>query len=210
MKNKLFAIILILISLPIFAQKSDKLPRYFADPILVDSLSTLMIPTRYNADLLSSSKIALWNDYYANIIFYDFRTDSSKRLFEKDTFIKGFSNHSNSYYGSEQDNKLKNTCSKWIFYFVKTTDYDNSGRVDNQDPTILFVSDKYGNGLKAITPSNENVVSMDVLDKQGIALIKMQRDVDHDNDFESDDKDFYYIRLDLDTLALGHKIEIQK
>jgi len=209
MRNKLLGFIFILISLSVFGQKSDKLPRFFADPIIADSSSTLMIPTRYNADLLTSSKIALWNDYYANIIFYDFKTDSSKRLFKDDTFIKGFTNDYNSYYRYERTNKPENISSKWIFYFVKPTDYDKSGRVDNDDPSILFVSDKYGNGLKAITPANESAVSIDIFDKQGIALIKMQRDLDKDNDFESDDKDFYYIRLDLNTITLGNKIEIK-
>jgi len=209
MRNKLFGLILILISATGFGQKSDKLPRYFAEPIIADSSSTLTIPTRYNSDLLSSSKIALWNDYYANIIFYDFKVDSSKRLFKDDTFIKGFTNDYNSYNLYERTNKKENISSKWIFYFVKPTDFDKSGRVDNDDPSILFVSDKYGNGLKSITPTNENAVSIDIFDKQGFVLIKMQRDLDKDNDFESDDKDFYYIRLDLNTLTLGNKIELK-
>lgn len=36
----------------------------------------------------------------------------------------------------------------------------------------------------------------------------MQRDMDKDNDFEYNDKEFYYIRLNLKTLELGGKIEI--
>jgi len=209
MRNKLLGFIFISISISGFGQKSDKLPRFFADPIIADSLSTLMIPTRYNADLLSSSKIALWNDYYANIIFYDLIADSSKRLFKDDTFIKGFTNDHNSYNRYQRTNNPENICSKWIFYFVKPADFDKSGRVDNNDPSILFVSDKYGNRLTSITPTNENAVSIDVFDKHGFALIKMQRDSDKDNDFESDDKDFYYIRLDLNTLTLGNKIEMK-
>lgn len=209
MRNKLLGLIFISISMPGFGQKTDKLPRFFTDPIIADSLSTLMIPTRYNADLLNSSKIALWNDYYANIIFYNFKTDSSKKLFKDDTFIKGFTNNYNSYYRNERTGKPENIGSKWIFYFVKPTDYDKNGRVDNDDPSILFVSDKYGNGLKSITPTTENAVSIDIFNEQGFALIKMQRDLDEDNDFESNDKDFYYIRLDLNTLMLGKKIEIK-
>ncbi|SDD40367.1 hypothetical protein SAMN05216323_11741 [Williamwhitmania taraxaci] len=73
---------------------------------------------------------------------------------------------------------------------------------------ILYVSDKKGNGLKPITSNYENAISIDIYDKQGFALIKLQRDLDKDNDFESDDKDYYYIRLDLNTITLGNKIEI--
>lgn len=209
MKNKILGFFLVSISLSAFGQRSDKLPRVFAYPIIADSSSTMMIPTRYNADLTTSSKIALWNDYYANIIFYDFKADTSKKLFNDDTFIQAFTNHYNSYYYNERTTKQENISSKWIFYFVKPTDYNKSGRVDGYDPSILYVSDKYGNGLKAITPANENAVSIDIFDKQGVALIKMQRDLDNDKNFKYDDKDFYYIRLDLNTLVLGNAIEIK-
>jgi len=209
MKNKLLVFIFISMSISGFGQKGVKLPRFFADPIIADSSSTLMIPTRYNVELLSSNKIVLWNNYYANIIFYDFKTDSTKRLFKEDTFIKGFSNDNNSYYHSEKSYKPDNINSKWIFYFVKPTDYNKNGRVDNDDPTVLFVSDKYGNGLKSITLASENAVSIDIFDKQGFALLKMQRDLDKDTNFESDDNDYYYIRLDLNTLTLGKNIEVR-
>ncbi len=208
MKTKFIGFLLLAITLSGFGQKSDKIPRFFADPLIADSLTTLMIPTRYNTDLLTSGKLALWNDYYANIIFYNFNTDSAKRLFKDDTFIKGFTTNFNSYYRNERPLATENISSKWIFYFVKPTDYDKSGRVDNDDPSILYVSDKYGNGLQAITPDNENAVSINIFDKQGFALIKMQLDLDKDNDFESDDKDFYYFRLDLNTLKPGNKIKV--
>ncbi len=209
MKNKLLLLTIISISLSGFGQKSDKIERFFSDPIIADSSSTVMIPIKYNSELMSSNKIALWNDYYANIIFYDFKADSHKKLFKEDTFIKGFTNNYNSHIYYERPNKQEQTSSKWIFYFVKQTDFDKSGRIDNDDPSILFVSDKYGNALNAITPTNENAVSIDIFDKQGFALIKMQRDLDKDNDFDWKDKDFYYIRLDLNTLTLSKKIEIK-
>jgi hypothetical protein len=48
-----------------------------------------------------------------------------------------------------------------------------------------------------------------VFDKQGFALVKMQRDADGNGNFEFEDKDYYYVRLDLKTLSLGNKIEIK-
>jgi hypothetical protein len=175
---------------------------------MTDSSSTLMIPTTYDVGLFSSNKIALWNNYYANIIFYDFKTDSYKRLFNNDTFIKGFTNDYH-YYRYEKMGKPDNITSKWIFYLVKSIDSDKNGKIDNDDPSILYVSDKSGNGLKALTPENENVISIEFYDKQGFALIKMQRDLDKDNDFDSNDQDCYCIRLDLNTLTFGNKIEIK-
>jgi hypothetical protein len=207
---KLCGFLLAIISVTGFGQTSSKIPRFFGDLVVADSSTTIMIPIRYNADLLASSKIALWGDYYANILFYDFKTDSVKRLFMEDTFIKGFSNMNSSYYGYDANaSRPESDCKKWIFYFVKTTDFDKSGRIDNEDPSTLFVSDRFGNDLKAITSVNENAVSIDIFDKLGIAMIKMQRDFDNDKDFEQNDKDFYFIRLDLNTLKLGDKIEIK-
>src|SRR5258706_13766236 len=67
--------------------QSQKGPdRYFGEPVLTDTLSTLFIPTRYNNDFFSSNKIAFWGDYYANIVVYNYKTDSYKKLFDKDTF----------------------------------------------------------------------------------------------------------------------------
>lgn len=192
------------------SQKGEKLPRYFDNPIVADSSSTMIIPTRYNEDLSSGSKIAFWRDYYANIIFYDFKADTHKKLFEKDTYIKGFSYVENKYrsYYNPCNVIPDNISSKWVFYLVKAVDHNGSGRIDSNDPFILYASDKKGNQLKAITPIDESALEIEIHDRLGFALIKMQRDMDKDKDFEASDKDYYYIRLDLNTLELGNKVEL--
>lgn len=209
MKNWIVLLICIFCIGTLMAQRTDKLPRFLEEPIMADSSSTIMIPVRYNEDLLSSSKLALGNDFYANIIFYNFITDSTKRLFEDDTFIKGFSGYQHSLYYDRSAKKEKRMTGKWIFYFVKAVDFDNNGRIDTTDPSVLYASDKYGNQLQPISPPNENAVSIELYEKQGFALIKMQRDMDKDRDFEFNDKDYYYLRLDLNTLATGRKIEVR-
>ncbi len=208
MKKLIYGFIFLLPLQISFAQKSDKLPRFFAEPIGIDSTTTVMIPIRYNADLLTSSKIALWNNFYANIIFYNFLNDSTHKLFEEDTFIQGFRSNS-SYYYYNMNQAEKNISSDWIFYFVKTSDYNKSGRIDNDDPSIVYVSDKFGKNLKQITPSNENAVSIQIYNKQGFAILKMQIDSNGDSDFDSKDKDFYFISLNLKKLEFGKKIEIK-
>lgn len=208
MKQTLWGVFLLVLAQITVGQKSDKLPGYFTEPIGIDSTTTVMIPTRYNSDLLSSSKIALWNDFYANIIFYNFQNDSVHKLFENDTFIKGFrSNASYFYYNMNQVEK--NISSDWIFYFVKPHDFNHSGRIDNEDPSIIYVSDKFGKSLKPITPENENAVSIEIFNEQSFAIIKMQRDHNGDRDFDHKDKDFYFISLNLKNLQLGRKIEIE-
>ena len=194
----------------LLAQKDDKQKRYFGSPIVTDSTSAVMIPVRYNTDVISIGKLALSSSYYANIIFYDFKTDTSKRLFKEDTFIKGFDEPAYNYrFNTTNNNNIKNSITaRWIFFFVRETDTNKDGKIDLDDPAVLYVTDKKGNALKAIT-ATDHAVEIDVFDKQGFALIKMQRDVNNDRKFDAKDKDFYYIRLDLNTLALGNAIELK-
>jgi len=189
-----------------WSQKSDRLPLFLGDLIVSDSTSTIMIPVRYNSSLYSTNKIALMNEVYANVLFYNFKTDTYHKMFEEDTYINGFP-ETKSIVSMSNSTVLSHE--KWNFFFVKTQDFDKSGRVDSGDPSVLFVTDKQGNNKKELTPDDQNAVALYLFPKLDIALIKMQRDHDGDYNFESGDKDFYYLRLDLKTLELGKKIELK-
>ena len=127
-------------------------------------------------------------------------------LFKGDTYIKplpyewvpNYSIHNKQY------------SNKWIFYFVKVSDYNNNGRLDTNDPYTLYVSGKNGNELRPLTQPNENAMSIDIFDKQGFALIKIQSDTNGNKKFGNREwADFYYIRLDLNSLKLARKIDIK-
>ena len=182
--------------------------RYFGEPILTDSLSTLFIPTRYNEDFFSSNKIAFWGDYYANIVAYNFLTDTYRKMFDKDTFIESLRNNNYSY-GSRTTDRIKNVTRKWIFLLVKPKDTNSSGRVDEKDPSVLFAVSADGQTLKQLTDETENVVSLDNFEKQGFLLIKIQRDSDNDKSFKNEDKEFYFRKVNLTDLTLGKGIEIK-
>ena len=189
------------------SQKRDKLQRYFGEPILTDTLSTIFFPVRYNEGFLSSNKIALWGDYYANIVVYDFKTDNRKKLFLNDTYIKSFT--LNNYFIRPTDDKLRNVTIKWVFLLVKSMDYNTSGRIDESDPSILFVTTTKGENLRPLTDGTENVVSLDIYDEQGFGLIKIQKDSNKDKSFKSEDENFYFKKIDLDDLSFGKGIEIE-
>ena len=182
--------------------------RFFGDAILTDTLSTLFIPTRYNEEFLSSNKIALWGDYYANIIIYNFHTDTYKKMFDKDTFIEPLGRTS---YGTaaRTNGQVKNITSKWVFLLVKTTDTNNNGRIDEKDPSILFAVSLDGLSLKQLTDESENAVSFDTFAKQSFVLVKIQRDSNKDKSFKTEDKEFYFRKVDLTDLTLGKVIEIE-
>ena len=191
-----------------FCQSGKHTTRYMSEAIFADSASSLMLPVLYNSELLSDNKLATFDEYYANIVFYNFKTDSSRRLFQKDTFIRSFTYYNTYSYPEKTQRKNDTMTDKWIFYFVKMTDYDKNGRVDGNDPSVLYVSDKQGDHLIPLTKSDENAISINIYHKQGFALVKMQRDFNHDRNFKNSDKDYYYFRIDLNSLQMGNNIEI--
>jgi hypothetical protein len=182
--------------------------RYFGEPIPTDSLSTLFIPIRYNEEFLSSNKIAFWGDYYANIVAYNFQTDTYKKIFDKDTFIESLRN-GNYTYGTRTTDGIKNITNKWVLLLVKPKDTNNSGRVDEKDPSVLFAVAVDGQTLKQLTDETENVVSFDNFEKQGFILIKVQRDSNNDKSFKNEDKEFYFKKVSLVNLTMGKGIEIK-
>lgn len=203
-------ILTLLFALPILATDGlcQKGPaRYFGEPILTDSLSTMFIPVRYNEEFLSSNKIAYWGDYYANIVVYNFQTDSYHKLFDRDTYIESL--RSSNSYGYRSTDKINNITSHWVFLLVKTTDTNSSGRIDEKDPSILFAVSPGGQSLQQLTDEKENVVSFDAFDKQGFLLIKVQRDTNKDKSFKTEDKEFYYRKVSLADLTLGKAVELQ-
>jgi hypothetical protein len=201
MKKLLIGLILIFDSVIGYSQN-----KIIGEPMIVDSsyLSKLIIPVAYNPTITGEGGLLI--NHYANILFYDPKTDSAKPLFLEDTYIKKFQGDFNPIYCYH--NNIYS--SKWIFYFVKTFDYNKNGKIDLNDPYTLWVSDKNGNELKSITQSGEWAASIDIYDKQGFALIKIISDTDGNRKFGFGEWDnFYYIRLDLKTLDLKKKIDIK-
>lgn len=210
MKNLMLVTLLLVTAGAVFGQDEfkSKISFYLEGPIITDSASTLMIPVAYDGGLFSSNKLAAWGAYYANLIFYDFKSDSSFRLFDRDTYIMNFK----TYYFDKASYRthLNERISKdWILYRVKNNDHNKSGKIDQQDPDILYVSDVHGKNLRQLTTPNENVVSIDIYHDQNFALIKLQKDSNKDGSYKTEDKEYCYVRLDLATLKLGQRIEVK-
>lgn len=203
----LIAISLTLATTSAIGQSSGKEARYFGGPIWTDSLSTIFFPALYNEEFLSTNKIAFWGDYYANVIVYDFKADTYRKLFPSDTYIAAMRGVSNRF--GEEPGKPKNITPKWVFLLVKNNDYNNSKRIDEKDPSLLFATTIKGENLRALTDETENVVSFDIFNDQGFALIRIQRDSNKDRSFKNEDKDFYYRKVDLGDLSLGKPIELK-
>jgi hypothetical protein len=189
----------------VYAQ-SSKDAKDFGNIIMIDSNSTLILPVQYEGNLFSSGKYGYWGNNYANLIFYNFKTDTYKKLFGDDTYIKRFYNY--DYYDRRYAPNLNHT-KQYIFYLVVDTDRNKNGKIDDGDPVTLYVSTLYGENLRRISSTEENVISFKIFEKENFAMIEIQRDVNKDNNFTWKDNDFYYIKLDLGTLSFGKPIEIK-
>jgi hypothetical protein len=190
----------------LFAQ-GKATPIYFGNAIAVDS-TLVLIPVRYENEMSYDNKAAFWQDLYANIIIYNPKNDTHKYVFEKNTFIS-FSRQGYSRYG-EKILPPSEVTPNGILYLVKNEDADKNGRIDVNDPYILYVSDRQGNNLRALTDKSENVEQMIMTEKQNFAMLKIQRDTNKDGNFRASDNDFYYVKLDLKTFTFGKKIEIKQ
>jgi hypothetical protein len=190
------------------AQDSRKKTREFSSPIITDSTSTLFIPVTYPFTLFSSNKYMAVGDYNcANFIVYDFKTDTYKKLFDKDAYIRSF--FTEYYYSPKGHNRPSQTSKQWIFYMVKDYDFNGNEKINNADPSILYVSNRKGEELRTLTSREENVVSLELFEKNGFAMVKIQRDLDKNQKFTDEDHNYYFVKIDLATLTVGKKIEIR-
>ncbi len=186
--------------------QTSKLTQQFDKIYMVDSNSTLIIPIQYDGPIFSSGKFGPYGNNHANLIFYNFKTDTYKKLFAKDTYIQRFYRY--DYFERRMKPNVNQT-QKYIFYLVMDTDRNNNGKIDDDDPVSLYVSTLYGDELRKLSSINENVLSFEIFEKENFAMIEIQRDGNQDNAFTSKDNDYYYIKLDLETLSFGKPIEIK-
>jgi hypothetical protein len=191
----------------VFSQDlSKKYVQRLDAPFMLDSASTMFFTVSYGQSILSGPKLAV-DGYSANILVYDFTKDSYRPLFDKDTFVKRllpYPAHSNRYPRNKTENK------KWLFLLVKPSDTNANGRMDDNDASVAYVTDARGQNLRALTTNDVNVVDITFYDKQGFALLQIQRDTDGDKSFKYEDKVYYYQKVDLNDLAVGKPIEVTK
>ncbi len=207
MKTLYTLVFIITFTVNVFAQESGKSRPRLDAPFMLDSTSTLFFPVDYGQNMFSGAKLAEFDGYFANILVYDFTKDSYRFLFEKNTFVKRLAAYPDFNYNFPRP---KIHSKKWLFLLVKPIDTNGNGRMDDNDASLAYASDAKGENLKALTTSDVNVVSITFYDKQGFALLYIQRDTNGDQSFKYEDKVFYYQKIDLNDLTVGKPIELSK
>jgi hypothetical protein len=207
MRNLFFNLTLLISSVSAFGQVNNAKVRLEERIIIADSSKTVLIPVSYSSLNFPIRENTLSTLYYANIIVYNYIDDTRKRLFENDCFIDPLeAGDAKIRVIDPFNNKHRGT--SWQFFLVKTREYHKRGDVRLFDPSVLYVCDGLGNGLKAITPANVNVIDVTYFPDEEVAIIHIQRDQNNDGDFNTLDESYYYLRLNLVSMELSEPIEV--
>ncbi len=130
-------------------------------------------------------------ELYWNIVFYNVATGQYHLL---DDHRKMLITLSNGKY--EDDAPQKNNNSKadtLLYYSVTVCDFNKDKKLDSDDPTYLFTSNKKGYNFKQISPDSLDVKSWEVIRSAGKILIHTTKDTNHDGKFNNDDESVPYV-----------------
>ena len=116
-----------------------------------------------------------------NIAFYNTKTGEQHLLSDNKMLIK---NYSLQYQG---DATPKGN-GKNIFYAITTEDFNGDKKFTEADATYLFMSDKAGNNLKQISPSNYNVQNWQYIATSNKIIMTLRKDSDKNKIFDTKDE----------------------
>ena len=170
----------------------------------IDSTGILAFPLSIE-ETIESSRIEISfkskGSSYWNIIFYNSNTGEKYLLSKQKMLISnyetGYSNYDSS---NEKFTQIDTSSKKYIFYNIITDDYDGNKKLNYEDPTYLFFTDKEGKNLKQISPKNLNVVNWKIVPKTRKILFNVQKDSNGNKRF--DEKD--------DIISMDYSLDTQK
>lgn len=183
-----------------FGQKVAKDEVNLSDPFQIDSSEYFLIPKLIDYDnqqAYGKGKGFLPWGNYSDILFYNSRTNQTKKLFNGQLALIAPFNSKRYYYdpGKEQEMPA-NILPNHIVYLVRTDNFSGDNALDTDDPLYFYISTKTGDNLKQITPKGFNVVSWTTSKDKKIVLVKVQNDKNGNKKFGNGDDELYY-RIDL-------------
>jgi hypothetical protein len=140
----------------------------FGEPIQIDTSAYVMLPlhVKHENNRFKSSG----DSYEQNIVFLNTKTqqyhllDSTRKMLIRSYNI----DQSTGDYNGNNDHKANE---KYLYYSVTVNDANNNGRLDNDDPVYLFISDMAGYNFRQISPDNYYVQSWKVIKETGKIVI---------------------------------------
>lgn len=203
MKQILITLVfLVMISTFTLGQKFGKDEVNFSDPFQIDSSEYFLIPKLIDHDpqqVYGKGKGYLPWGSYSDILFYNSKTNQTKKLFDGKLALITTFNPKRYYNESDEDKEMPtNIMPNHIVYLVRTDNFSGDNALDTDDPLYLYLSTKSGENLKQITPKGYNVVSWSISKDKKMILVKVQNDKNGNKKFGNGDDELYY-RIDLNN-----------
>jgi len=151
----------------------------------IDSSGILMFPlsmgeTERDGGSLSYKEMS--GNSYWNIAFLNSKTNDYHLLSDRKMLID---NYDVKYSSNNIDiAQTKNH----IFYSIITDDYNKDKRLTQDDPNYLFITDKVGNNLRQISPSNYHLQSWEFVKSVNKVIMTVKKDSDKNNKFDEKDE----------------------
>lgn len=164
----------------------------------IDSSGVLMFPLAITETEKETGTVFykdMPNNGYWNIIFYNSKTKEYHLLSERKMVILNYN------YRKEEDDKITQT-SNYIFYGVYPDDFNNDKKLTIQDPQYLFVSDKFGNNFRQLSPIGYNLNNWKFIKSLNKLILTARKDSDKNNKFDDNDEiTTFEIELDKENSA---------
>jgi hypothetical protein len=153
----------------------------------IDSSGILMFPlsmreTEQESEGSFSYKKVPGSGYW-NIIFYNAKTTEYHLLTDKKMII---ANYEHKYGNDGQVNIAQKT--DYIFYTIRTDDFNKDQKLTYQDPQYLFISDKLGKNFRQISPANYDLNNWKFIKNANKIVLTARKDSDENNKFDDADE----------------------
>lgn len=156
----------------------------------IDSTGILLFPLEMGQskrDDGSYSYKKMPDDGFWNIIFLNSITNEYHLLTENKMLIL---NYDYKYNNEEGINPAKK--SNYIFYLIRSLDYNKDRLLNDQDPIYLFVSDKFGKNFRQISPSNQSLKNWKIIQRSNKVMMTAANDSNGDKLFDDNDEVLTY------------------
>lgn len=153
----------------------------------IDTTGILILPlsmAEVKGEDRSHSYKKIPDNNYWNMIFYNSKTGVYHLLDERKMVIENY-DYDRIY---NKGDGVQIHDSDFIFYTIKTDDFNNDKLLNVQDPLYLFVSDKYGHGFKQISPVGYHLNTWQFIKGSNKIMMTVQKDTDHNKIFDESDE----------------------
>jgi hypothetical protein len=128
---------------------------------------------------------------YWNLVFYSPETKEYHLLDSNRMIIHSYNAGSSS--DGDHNGAKAGAADRFLYYTISITDFNHDGKLDDDDPEYLFISDKSGRNFKQVSPDNFNVIEWRIVPGTGKLIIQTRNDSNRDGKFDDDDEQVAFV-----------------